>query len=440
MILQDLMFLCVPAKCLKFQIKVACHGRGREFESRRPRHFLSNSHGACEAVNSAVKGRKRSVCPDFLDFLVPISSRFPIRNTSYFSLLPPSRLAVNSLPLDPETRLTAPIKKRTALRWLGYTLGGFMIIVLLLAAIGATYEAIAESREASEPPPGRLVDVAGRKMHLYCTGQGTPTVILESGLWNDSEVWYKVQPEIFKLTRVCSYDRAGLGFSELRPEQEADSVNVAHNLHTLLANARENPPYVLVGHSLGGIHVLVYQNLFPTDVVGMVLVDSGHPDQENRLPPEMNKIQSRMYLQSKLWGLAVPLGLPRLLGLCGRTVECSWQTVKAREAEVDALNDSGDEARHARSLDPLPLVVVSRDPEKGAAPGLIPPDLSRRFENQWVVLQEELARLSTNGSRVVATGSTHYVQIDRPDVVIAAIQKVLDIVVQNSRQSVPSRR
>lgn len=193
-----------------------------------------------------------------------------------------------------------------------------------------------------------------------------------------------------------------------------------------MANAGENPPYVVVGHSLGGIHVLVYQNLYPADVIGMVLVDSGHADQENRLPTEMNKTQSRMYLQSKFWGLAVPLGVPRLLGLCGRTVECDWKIVKARQAEVDALKDNSDEARHAGSLDSLALVVVSRDPQKGAAPGMLPPDLSRRFESQWVQLQEELTHLSTNGSRVVAAGSTHYIQLDRPDVVIAAIQKVLE--------------
>jgi hypothetical protein len=88
-----------------------------------------------------------------------------------------------------------PIKNRRVLRRLSYVFGGFTALILLLAAIGATYEAIAESREVSDPPPGRLVDVAGHKMHLYCTGQGTPTVILESGLWNDSSVWYKVQPE-----------------------------------------------------------------------------------------------------------------------------------------------------------------------------------------------------------------------------------------------------
>ena len=307
-------------------------------------------------------------------------------------------------------------------RKLRYAIG----VILLLAAIGATYQAIESSREEREPPHGRLVDVGGHKMHLDCEGQGAPTVILESGLWDDSVVWHNVQSEIAKLTRVCSYDRAGLGYSDPRPDQVPDSRNIAHNLHMLLANARVRPPYVLVGHSLGGIHVRVYENLYPSDVVGMVLVDSEHPDQENRLPPEMNQMQSRLYLKSKLWGLAVPLGIPRLLGACGVTVECHWQTVKAREAEVQAIGASADEARHAGSLDSMPLVVVSRDPEKGAAPGLVPPDVSRRVEQQWAQMQEELARLSTNGSHVVAIGSTHYVQIDRGDVVIAAIQKVLN--------------
>ena len=332
-----------------------------------------------------------------------------------------------------ETRLAEPIKKPSALRWLGYMLAGIIALVLLLAAIGAIYEAIAESREVNEPPPGRLADLADHKMHLYCTGQGVPTVILESGLWNDSSVWYKVQPEIAKSTRVCSYDRAGLGYSDLRPRQEADSRNIAQNLHTLLANAGVNPPYVLVGHSLGGFHVRVYQNLYPSEVAGMVLVDSGYPDQERRLPSEMNKIQSRMYLKSKLWGLAVPLGLPRLTGACGVTVECNWQTVKARNAEVNGINDSGEEARHCGPLGSMPLVVVSHDPERGPAPGLISPETSRRFGEQWTQMQDELARLSANSSHVIATGRTHYVQIDRPDLVIAAIRRVLDAAQPNSK-------
>ena len=326
------------------------------------------------------------------------------------------------------------LKSRSVLRWLLYAFGGFIVLVLLLAALGATYESIESSRnQRTSPPAGRLVDVGGHKMHLDCTGQGVPTVVLESGLWDDWVVWYKVQPAISKLTQACSYDRAGLGFSDPRPDQQPDSRNIAYNLHTLLANAGIDPPYVLVGHSLGGIHILVYQNLYPADVVGMVLVDSGHPDQENRVPPGMKKIQSRLYLKSKLWGLAVPFGLPRLMGVCGRVIECSRQTVKAREAEVNAIGANSDVGRHAGSLGSIPLVVLSRDPEKGAAPGLIPAELSRQFEDQWVRMQEELAHLSTNASRVVATGSTHYLQLDRPDLVIAAIQQVLDAARLTSR-------
>jgi pimeloyl-ACP methyl ester carboxylesterase len=326
------------------------------------------------------------------------------------------------------------IKSRSVLRWLLYAFGGFIVLVLLLAALGAIYESIGSSRgQRTSPPAGRLVDVGGHKMHLDCTGQGAPTVVLESGLWDDWVVWSKVQPAISKLTQACSYDRAGLGFSDPRPDQQPDSRNIAYNLHTLLANAGINPLYVLVGHSLGGIHILVYQNLYPADVVGMVLVDSGHPDQENRVPPGMKKIQSRLYLKSKLWGLAVPFGLPRLMGLCGRVIECNWQKVKAREAEVNAIAASSDDGLHAGSLGSIPLVVLSRDPDKGAAPGLIPAELSRQFEDQWVQMQEELAHLSTNASRVVATGSTHYVQLDRPDLVIAAIQQVLDAARLTSR-------
>jgi pimeloyl-ACP methyl ester carboxylesterase len=328
-------------------------------------------------------------------------------------------------------------KNRSKLRWLGYVLGGFIVLILLLAAIGATYESIESSRDRRmNPPPGQLVDIGGYKMHLDCTGQGTPTVLLESGLGDSWLVWYKVQPAISKFTRVCSYDRAGLGFSDPQPERQPDSRNIAHNLHTLLASAEVKSPYILVGHSIGGIHIRVYQNLYPADVVGMVLVDSSHPDQENRVPPEIKKVQSHYYFEAQLLGLAIPLGLPRLMGACDggppeiaamqRTVECRWQTVKAREAEWNAFSASEGEGRQTGSLGSMPLVVLSRDPEKGLPPDLIPKELNRRMEEKWAQMQEELVRLSTNSSRVVANGSTHYVQIDRPDVVIAAVSKVFE--------------
>jgi ABC-type glycerol-3-phosphate transport system permease component len=127
-----------------------------------------------------------------------------------------------------------PIKNRSVLRWLGYLFGGFIVLILLLATIWATYESIESSRDLRlNPPPGLLVEVGGHKMHLDCGGQGAPTVLLESGLSNDWLVWFRVQPAISMLTRVCSYDRAGLGFSDPRPEQQPDSRNIAYNLHML---------------------------------------------------------------------------------------------------------------------------------------------------------------------------------------------------------------
>jgi pimeloyl-ACP methyl ester carboxylesterase len=332
--------------------------------------------------------------------------------------------------------MTESRKKRSFLRWIAYALGALLVLLLLLAAIGGVYEAIASSRDRHmNPPPGRLVNVDGYQMHLVCTGAGTPTVVLESGLGDAWLPWYKVQPAISKVTQVCSYDRAGLGFSDPRPEKP-DSRNIAHNLRALLAAAGVNPPYVLVGHSIGGIHVRVYQHLYPADAVGIVLVDSSHPDQEQRLPPEIKKFESRFYLEAELLGLTMPLGLPRLTGACGRgspeiaamqrTIECRWQTVKAAEAELRAFSASADEGRETGSLGTLPLVVLSHDPNKGAAPGMIPADVGRRLEDAWVQMQEELAHLSTNGSRIVATGSTHYVQLDRPDLVIAAVRNVLN--------------
>lgn len=193
-----------------------------------------------------------------------------------------------------------PVRNRSALRWLAYALGGLMVLILLLAAIGATYQSIESSRDLRmNPPPGRLVDVGGHKMRLDCIGQGTPTVVLEAGPGNDWLVWYKVQPAISKLTRVCSTTVQAC-FSGPRPEQQPDSRNIAHDLHLLLANAGVNPPYVLVGHSIRGIRIRVYQDLYLADVVGMVLVDWGHPDQEKRVSPELKKLQSRLYFESEL--------------------------------------------------------------------------------------------------------------------------------------------
>jgi len=255
-------------------------------------------------------------------------------------------------------------------------------------------------------------------------------VILESGLGDSWLSWYKVQPAVAKVTRVCSYDRAGLGWSDAQPEPPV-SRNIALHLHGLLNNAGVKPPYVLVGHSIGGIHVRVYQNTYRSDVVGMILVDSSHPDQTKRFPSQLKKWIALQRLEFKLVKQAMPFGVPRLVGLCGdgpaeirdslRTVECQTRWAETQEAEFNAFDSSAAEGREAGSLGSMPLVVLSRDPNKGGLPGIVGADVAKQTDVAWGQMQEELSHLSTRGSRVVANGATHYVQLDRPDLVIDAI-------------------
>ena len=168
-----------------------------------------------------------------------------------------------------ETNYLASIR-----RWLGRLLLGLLVLLLFCAAAGFIYENISEARDRRfNPMPGRLVDVGGRKMHIDCTGEGSPTVILESGLGDSYVSWSQVQPEIAKFAHVCSYDRAGLGYSDPVSEPRTSKV-IAQELQQLLRVAGVNPPYILVGHSMGGYDVRFYAKLYPTEVAGMVLVDA----------------------------------------------------------------------------------------------------------------------------------------------------------------------
>ena len=153
-------------------------------------------------------------------------------------------------------------------------LGGILAVLLILLLAGAIYESLAEAADAKAyPPPGQMVDVGGYRLHINCTGSGSPTVVIDAG-WGDSSAgWGWVQPEVAKTTRICTYDRAGMGWSEASP-QPRTAREFAKELHTLLAKANEPGPYVLVGHSLGGYTVRVYAHDYPAEVAGLVLIDA----------------------------------------------------------------------------------------------------------------------------------------------------------------------
>jgi len=321
-------------------------------------------------------------------------------------------------------------RKRIFFRWLRYLLTGFLILLIALVCAGAIYEAIESHRDRLRfRPPGRMMDIGGYRLHLYCTGEGSPTVILEAGGGNPWLSWYKAQRQVAQFTRVCSYDRAGLGWSDPSPKPRTTKV-IAEELLTLLHNAGIAGPFVLVGHSLGGMDVRMFASQYPSEVVGMVLVDSSHPDQDDRFPPEARKLAAATKYVIRAMQIALPIGLPRLL--TSRSVPkevqpefcavfCRSQFIAAVRAEAAAQDENSAQVRALGTLGNMPLIVLSHDPDKVHFPG----NLTEPVNRAWDKMQEEQAQLSSNGSHLIVKGSGHDIQIDKPEAVVDAIRKVV---------------
>jgi pimeloyl-ACP methyl ester carboxylesterase len=306
---------------------------------------------------------------------------------------------------------------------------GLIGVVIFLALVGMIYQNIFEARDRRfNPMAGKRFDVGGYKMHIDCTGEGTPTVVLESGLGDSYVSWRTVQPQIAKLTRVCSYDRAGIGYSDSSSPPRTSRV-MAEELHALLHVAGIAPPYVLVGHSMGGFNVRLYTNLYRNEVAGMVLVDASHPEQDDRFPRELKDMEGSWLREAEFLEYTMPFGVPRLLGLCDddpvqRAAECNFHSAREGVAELKTFSESAAQTAATGTLDDIPLVVLSHDPDKASAD--IPPDLAKPTNEAWDKMQEELAHLSTRGTRVIAKNSSHYIQTDRPDVVLDAVRTVVE--------------
>ncbi len=313
--------------------------------------------------------------------------------------------------------------------WFRIIVRCLLALIVVLAIAGFLYENIAEARDRRfNPMPGQLVDVGSYKMHIYCVGQGSPAVVFDSGLGDSYISWRKVQPQIAKFTRACSFDRAGSGYSDASPRPRTSRV-VAEELHTLLRNAGVSSPIVIVGHSAGGYDVRVYTSLYRGEVAGMVLVDASHPDQENRFPAALKDLEKSDMREVEFLEYSAPFGVPRLMGVCDpevlvRAAECNFNTAREGVKEMKAFNQSAAETAATGSLGDLPLAVLSHDPEKLYSE--LPPDAARSTNDEWEKMQEELGRLSTRGTQTIARNSGHYIQLDRPELVIDAVRRVVD--------------
>jgi len=313
-----------------------------------------------------------------------------------------------------------------------------LLIVMILVLVTVTAGAIAKSNLAKKyPAPGQLVDVGGYKMHIQCTGQGSPTVILEAGFADYSATWKHVQPGVAKTTRVCSYDRAGYGWSDPSPHPRTASWRV-NELHTLLVNADVQGPYVLVGHSLGGMLMRMYAYNYPDKVIGMVLVDSVHEEQYDRLPGAKSSIPD-LVRQFRLLGVLSSTGFmalaPQAIPNQGMPDDVfaqnkvTWATtghLVAAAAELNAMLESTAEVRALQitSFGNLPLSVLTAGVYH-PNPALSEAE-NQQYWNEWQAMQSELVALSSMSKQTIAEQSSHAIQYDQPDLVIDAIVEMVD--------------
>ena len=295
------------------------------------------------------------------------------------------------------------------------------IVVLLAAGASTVFNALAiHHYRAIYPPQGKLYQVDGYKMHLYCTGEGSPTIVLDAGLGNDSLIWANVQPTLSKTTRVCSYDRAGFGWSELQPNPR-DADRITDQLHALLTQAGIKGPIVLMGHSIAGLYIRDYATRYPQNLSGLVFVDGSTPLQEDRFPgrTKLVLLKAKLELLETKW--LYVLGIPRITGDCnigegfeisaGKMLsedQCRAAVFAAVEREDEDFHQSGKETIHTGPFD-LPILIFSQDNHPSGS------DLQSKIDEIWNEMQEELKSLSTRSRRFIAKGSGHYIQIDRPD-------------------------
>jgi pimeloyl-ACP methyl ester carboxylesterase len=325
---------------------------------------------------------------------------------------------------DQNKRGKVPTSRRRSkgcLLWLGASLVALVALMLM----GFLYEPIAEAADAKAyPPPGQMVDVGGYRLQINCTGQGSPTVVIESGWGDMSASWGWVQPEVAKTTRICTYDRAGMGWSESSP-QPRTAREFAKELHTLLAKANEPGPYVLVGHSMGGYTMRVYAHDYPEEVAGLVLIDPQNLSTAdaatfNPAPkPGKNSLPSFMARIGVMRLLAGQLGsiqdLPEGDKQAYTASAVSPRGVQTFTDEGRGMSEGGAQARAVTTLGALPLIVLSRGKDMDA---------------ESAASQARYLQLSTDSQHLIADQSGHRIMIEQPDAAVAAIVKMVELVRQ----------
>jgi pimeloyl-ACP methyl ester carboxylesterase len=283
----------------------------------------------------------------------------------------------------------------------------FGLIGLVIAAVlaGTSYQAVMEARDDRRfPPPGKLIDVDGHRMHLHCQGHGSPTVIVEQGVGAQSLGSAPLNEQLSSITTVCAYDRPGMGYSD-PIDHPTSAAEIAVNLQKLLRNAGVTEDIVLVGWSVGGMYAREYYRQFPEHVKGMVLVERwlapiGWTRLTGEVPERFAESPLPVPIRDRLVAINLKSHLPGTMVREGKGMRVDLEANRAPP-----------------TLGDIPLIVISE-----GKPNI--PFMQERIET-WYALQDELARLSARGKHIVATQSAHAIHRTEPELIVESVRQVV---------------
>ncbi len=270
--------------------------------------------------------------------------------------------------------------------------------------------------------PGKLISVGTHRLHIYCRGEANdkPAVIIDSGLGGFSLEWRQIQDELSDKLQICTYDRAGYGWSDPGPFPRTTKT-ITRELRTLLNGAKIAPPYLLLGHSFGGYNMMYFAKSFPEEVAGLVLIDSSHPQQADWFPsvyPDLpeGRRRTRYVSTAKL-----PNNYPQDYREIAYHLMSAKKARNALRFESMNFEISGHQVGRMGKLPEMPLVVLTRG--ERAWPKT---QKGEKLETVWIRLQNELARMTEGSTHVTADLSGHYIHLDQPVLIKEAIFNIVD--------------
>lgn len=328
--------------------------------------------------------------------------------------------------------------------WKKVVVVSILSVSFLLITGGAFYQAIRTTLDLSSyPPPGELVDMGGYHLHLQKMGEGPITIVLDAGMACCSLDWALVQPEIAKFTQVISYDRAGYGWSDESPHPRT-SQNIVDELHQLLQILNISPPYILVGHSFGGVNMRLYASRYPEKVFGIVLVDSAHEEHLHQMPTWPRSLFERWLIQPEIATFGAAIGSMRLINYFMDVKKliaslpsdiqekylalmCTTKYVRTVAKEFSYFADSLQQIKEApKKIENMPLSVISAGQRLMSEERGYDREFLEEITRVWRSLQKDLVSKSSKGKQIIADKSGHMISYQQPELIVEAVREMFN--------------